>query len=58
MAFKRIEAAREIARTVGSSRNRVYINADNLMFDLVAMMDAQTRDTAARNDKTSALAKN
>lgn len=58
LAFKRIEAAREIARTVGSSRNRVYINADNLMFDLVAMMDAQTRDTAARNDKTSALAKN
>ena len=58
MALKRIEAAREIARTVGSSRNHVYINADNLMFDLVAMMDAQTRDTAARNDMKSALAKN
>lgn len=50
LAFKRIEAAREIAKTVSQSRNTVYISSDNLMMDLVHMMDAQIERTRATAD--------
>eukprot|EP01103_Thecamoeba_quadrilineata_P008657 TRINITY_DN18397_c0_g1_i1.p1 TRINITY_DN18397_c0_g1~~TRINITY_DN18397_c0_g1_i1.p1 ORF type:complete len:302 (+),score=76.27 TRINITY_DN18397_c0_g1_i1:30-935(+) len=36
LELRRIEAAKEIARVVASSPNRLFINADNLMFDILS----------------------
>jgi len=42
LAFKRIEAAVEIAKVLSASNNKVYLNADNLMFNLLAAMDVKS----------------
>lgn len=34
--LRKIEAAREIAKTISSSNNTVYLNADNLLFNLTS----------------------
>eukprot|EP00210_Caulerpa_lentillifera_P007236 g6923.t1 len=39
MTLRRIEAAREIANTVSQSSNRVYLNAESLLLDLVSDLD-------------------
>jgi prohibitin 2 len=37
--LKRIEAARDIARTLGQSRNKVYLDADSLLLNLTSPVD-------------------
>jgi prohibitin 2 len=39
MKLKRIDAAREIADTVANSGNRVYLNADSLLLNLLGDAD-------------------
>jgi prohibitin 2 len=40
LSLRRIEAAREIAATVASSANRVFLNADSLLLNLDAVSAA------------------
>lgn len=37
--LKRIEAARDIAKLLGSSRNRVYLDSDSLLLNLTTGLD-------------------
>ena len=37
--LKRIEAAREISKGLGQSRNKVYLDADSLLLNLTAGFD-------------------
>ena len=40
ITLRKIEAAREIASTIASSSNRVFLNADSLMLNLAEKDDA------------------
>jgi len=49
LELRRIEAAKDIARVVSTSQNRLYINADNLMFDIITGQKAgKTEEPAAK----------
>jgi len=37
--LKRIEAARDIARMLGQSRNKVYLDSDSLLLNLTRNVD-------------------
>jgi len=37
--LRRIEAAREIAKLLGQSRNRVYLDSDSLLLNLTTGLD-------------------
>jgi prohibitin 2 len=37
--LKRIEAARDIARMLGQSRNKVYLDSDSLLLNLTSPVD-------------------
>jgi len=38
--LRRIEAAKEIARLLGRSRNQVYLDSDTLLLNLTSGLDA------------------
>ncbi|KAL6057909.1 Prohibitin-2, subunit of the prohibitin complex (Phb1p-Phb2p) [Balamuthia mandrillaris] len=41
LELRRIEAAKEIAQTLSASNNRVYLNSENLMFNLLSAVGTQ-----------------
>lgn len=41
MKLRRIDAAREIADTVSTSGNKIYLNSDTLLLNLVGDTDAK-----------------
>lgn len=51
--LRRVEAARDIATTLSKSRNRVYLEADTLLLNLTAPLDAnlekRTQDAVKKN---------
>jgi hypothetical protein len=47
LAFKKIEAAVDIAKVLASSSNKIYLNADHLLFNVLPTPDI---------DKTAATA--
>ena len=47
MKLRRIDAAREIADIVAASGNKVYLNADSLLLNLVADPDDKAEKSAS-----------
>jgi prohibitin 2 len=45
--LKRIEAAREIAKMLGQSRNKVYLDSDTLLLNLTSGLDKNLEKRSA-----------
>lgn len=45
MDLRRVEAAREIATTLSKSRNKIYLEADNLLLNLTSPLNANLEKT-------------
>jgi len=46
--LRRIEAAREISKTISKGGNKVYLNSDNLLFDLVSSVTTKNPKEKAK----------
>ena len=49
MKLRRIDAAKEIADTVAASGNRVYLNADSLLLNLLGDADEKFEKTVGKS---------
>eukprot|EP01090_Pellita_catalonica_P010544 TRINITY_DN2197_c0_g1_i1.p1 TRINITY_DN2197_c0_g1~~TRINITY_DN2197_c0_g1_i1.p1 ORF type:complete len:306 (+),score=60.73 TRINITY_DN2197_c0_g1_i1:53-970(+) len=54
LELRRIEAARDISRVLANSNNKMYLNSENLMFNLLESIQSQTKE----DDKFAEDAKN
>ncbi len=51
MSLRRIDAAREIADIVSSSGNKVYLNADSLLLNLLGDADDKFEKSVKKNSR-------